>query len=143
MTTKQPPAQRHLDISDEELLKRNKKYVDANKSSKNTFDDLDFAYYHGQLDLLEELNLTHESAPTSEGFEDAYNKFRSEHVNASFMPKDMAKAMFLAGQASRNIRLPEKRSATPRDDADNRGFNECIEYITRLNAGAAFKIEGE
>lgn len=48
------------------------------------------------------------SAPTSEGFEDAYNKFRSEHVNASFMPKDMARAMFIAGQASRNIRLPSE-----------------------------------
>jgi hypothetical protein len=33
-------------------------------------------------------------------FEEAYEKFRSEHVNASFMPKDMALAMWKAGQAS-------------------------------------------
>ena len=57
MTTKQPPAQKHLDISDDELLKRNEKYMKANKSSKNTFDDLDFAYYHGQCDIIDELKL--------------------------------------------------------------------------------------
>lgn len=41
--------------SDEELLKRNQKYIKANKSSKNTFDCLDFAYYHGQLDFIDDL----------------------------------------------------------------------------------------
>ena len=42
-------------------------------------------------------------------FEEAYEDFRHKHINASFMPKEMAKAMFLAGQASREIRLPDER----------------------------------
>jgi len=40
-------------------------------------------------------------------FEEAYEKFRREHVNASFMPKDMAKFMWLAGRANRELKLPD------------------------------------
>jgi len=60
-----------LDIfpSDEELMKRNEKYVKANKSSKNTFDCLDFAYYHGHLDFIDDLKSNIKLTPlTSEHF---------------------------------------------------------------------------
>lgn len=40
-------------------------------------------------------------------FEKAYEEFRHKHINASFMPKEMAKFMFLAGRASKEIRLPD------------------------------------
>lgn len=43
-------------------------------------------------------------------FEEAYEEFRHKHINASFMPKEMAKFMFLAGRASKEIRLPSDES---------------------------------
>jgi len=41
-------------------------------------------------------------------FEKAYEEFRHKHINASFMPKEMAKFMFLAGMASKGIRFPSE-----------------------------------
>jgi hypothetical protein len=44
-------------------------------------------------------------------FEEAYNKFRYAHVNASFMPKDMALAMWKAGQRSVIESLPSEEES--------------------------------
>ena len=43
-------------------------------------------------------------------FEKAYEEFRHKHINASFMPKEMASFMWLAGRASKEIRLPSDES---------------------------------
>ena len=40
--------------SEEEMLDANAKYMKANKSWRNTTDDLDHAYFHGQKDLIED-----------------------------------------------------------------------------------------
>jgi len=45
---------------------------------------------------------------SEQAFEEAYNEFRRKHINASFMPKDMAKFMWLAGRASRELKLPSE-----------------------------------
>lgn len=45
-------------------------------------------------------------------FEEAYEEFRHKHINASFMPKEMAKFMFLAGRASKEISLPDHNTET-------------------------------
>ena len=48
-----------------------------------------------------------EKESSEQAFEEAYNEFRRKHINASFMPKDMAKFMWLAGMASRELKLPD------------------------------------
>lgn len=51
------------EVSNDELLEANRKYVEANKRSKNNFDCLDHAYYHGQKDLLEKMGALPKVSP--------------------------------------------------------------------------------
>lgn len=164
MTTKQPPAQKHLEEKDSAAFE--KWFVEHFANGKGTFfysmkESFQFALEYARQEIspdINELVISNDiSAPTSEGFEDAYNKFRSEHVNASFMPKDMAKAMFLAGQASRNIRqepavlvLPKEKEEPLEQTAENvdtfryvRTWNRCISEVRRLNPSLKVSVGDE
>jgi hypothetical protein len=44
-------------FEEEKLLEANRKYVEANWMAHDPKGSLDHAYYHGQIDLLEELGL--------------------------------------------------------------------------------------
>ena len=81
-------------------------------------------------------------------FEKAYEEFRHKHINASFMPKEMASFMWLAGRASKEIRLPEERViknyhsgmdiVEQHTHSYDSGFNDCLHEIKALN-----ECEGE
>ncbi|MBP7075095.1 MAG: hypothetical protein KBA81_06905 [Rhabdochlamydiaceae bacterium] len=66
-------------------------------------------------------------------FEKAYEEFRHKHINASFMPKEMAKFMFLAGRASKDIRFPSKEVIKNARDTlqytgDRYAFDKAVEW---------------
>lgn len=81
------------------------------------------------------------SKETSE-FDEAYEKFRREHINASFMQKDMALAMWQAAQKALLAKMPS-------DETIN---NEMVKFVKRKDSegslfpdvwGAGFAIGAE
>ena len=140
---------------DEELLKRNEKYIKANKSSKNTFDDLDFAYYHGQLDLIDELK-TAPNEPEVKAQEwaekkasDIVNKFLHKPITDTYLCilKDEIIAVLLdAVDISKKYEKHDQsktlneKSDIPRSEVKAQGFEELFNLKIKplLNSSEAF-----
>ena len=91
---------------------------------------------------------------SEQALEEAYNEFRRKHINASFMPKDMAKFMWLAGRDSvttdKMIQNPTNVSNKQRLGEYRAGHysSEMIaamvnEAFLRVRASREFKLPSE